>query len=234
MLITMVKENILQVKRRIEQACLRVKRDPASVMIVAVSKGRVVDEISQAIQAGIGDIGENRIQESLPKINDIRHTTYDIRVKWHMIGHLQTNKAKDAVKFFDLIQSVDSLRLAQEIDKQAGRAGKIQDILIEVKTSPEAAKFGIKPAEISGVIEKMSGLKNISIKGLMTIAPAVNKPEDARPYFRQLRELRDKINDIRYTIYDIRELSMGMTDDFEVAIEEGSTMVRIGRAIFQG
>jgi len=147
-----------------------------------------------------------------------------------LVGHLQTNKVKDAVRIFDLIQSVDSLRLAAEIDKQAAKINKIQDILIEIKTSPEATKFGLKPNAAIEVIKEIAQLKNINMKGLMTIAPLVDEPEKTRPYFRQLRELRDYL---RAMNYELGILSMGMTDDFEVAIEEGSNMVRIGRAIFE-
>jgi hypothetical protein len=150
-----------------------------------------------------------------------------------MVGHLQSNKAKEAVKIFDLIHSVDSLHLAQEINKQAANIGKIQDILIEIKTSPEATKFGLKPEEAVGVMQEITRLKNIKVKGLMTIAPLVDDPEGTRQYFRQLREIRDRIS------YELRTpsseliLSMGMTDDFEVAIEEGADMIRLGRAIFE-
>jgi pyridoxal phosphate enzyme (YggS family) len=151
-----------------------------------------------------------------------------------MVGHLQTNKVKDAVKIFGLIQSVDSLHLAREIDRQAAKINKIQDILIEVKTSPEATKFGLKPDEAVEVMKEIAELKNISIKGLMTIAPIVDNPGKTRPYFRLLRELRDKINELRTPNSELQTLSMGMTDDFEVAIEEGSNMVRVGRAIFEG
>jgi pyridoxal phosphate enzyme (YggS family) len=150
-----------------------------------------------------------------------------------MVGHLQTNKVKDALNLFDLIQSVDSLNLAQEIDRQAAKIHKIQDILIEVKTSPEATKFGLKPDETVEVIKEMAKLKNINIKGLMTIAPIVDNPEKTRPYFKTLRILKDKINSLTLTTYPLTLLSMGMTDDFEIAIEEGSNMVRIGRAIFE-
>jgi pyridoxal phosphate enzyme (YggS family) len=229
-----VRNNILRVKERIALACSRVSGDASSVKIIAVSKGRTAEQVLEAAEAGIGDIGENRVQEAGLKYHAVGATPYAVGVKWHMVGHLQTNKVKDAVTIFNLIHSVDSLRLAQEISRQAGRINKVQDILVEVKTSPEATKFGLKPDEITEVIEKMSELKNINVKGLMTIAPMADDPENARPYFRQLRELRDKINAIRNTQYAIRELSMGMTDDFEAAIEEGSTMVRIGRAIFEG
>ena len=149
-----------------------------------------------------------------------------------MVGHLQANKAKDAVRIFDLIHSVDSLRLAEELDKQAAKIDKLQDILIEVNTSGEAAKFGLKPGEVAGVIKDIAQLKNLNVRGLMTIAPIVDNPDAARPYFRNLKELSYKINELLPPNSKLQTLSMGMTDDFEVAIEEGSTMVRIGRGIF--
>lgn len=207
-------------------ACLRVLREPAEIKIVAVSKGRQVEEIMDAADFGLLDIGENRVQEASLKYSDKRLVIKGLPIKWHMIGHLQTNKVRDAVMIFDLIHSVDSLPLAYEVNKQAARIGKIQNILIEVKTSPEKSKSGFSPDEVSEGIDKISGLKNISVKGLMTI-PALtgSNPQDARPYFRVLREIRDKINN------DLL-LSMGMTDDFEIAIEEGADIIRIGRAIF--
>ncbi|MFH1458630.1 MAG: YggS family pyridoxal phosphate-dependent enzyme [Candidatus Omnitrophota bacterium] len=151
-----------------------------------------------------------------------------------MVGHLQTNKVKQAVKIFDLIHSVDSTRLAQEIDKQAAKIGKTQEILIEVKTSTEATKFGFLPDETADAVKEISRLKNIKLQGLMTIAPLVTNPEEARPCFRTLRELRDEISKLGIWNLEFGILSMGMSDDFEVAIEEGTTMVRIGRAVFEG
>lgn len=229
----MIKENVLEVRRRIEAACLRAKRDPETVKLVAVSKGRSIEQIKEAHLAGIVDFGENKVQEALLKYGE------KLAVKWQMVGHLQTNKAKEAVKIFELIHSVDSLRLAEEIDKQAAKINKIQNILIEVKTSPEATKFGIEPEEVFDFIKIAQQLENIAIKGLMTIAPIVNNPEESRPYFRKLKELKDKIDQAPSTLPDRQAgkhlapiLSMGMTDDFEIAVEEGSEIVRIGRAIF--
>lgn len=226
----MIRENVLEVRKRISAACLRVKRDPAAVKLIAVSKNRNIAEIKDAVLAGITDLGENRVQEAIGKYEVFKGNPAPIQ--WHMVGHLQTNKVKEAVRIFDLIQSVDSMRLAKEIDKQAARINKIQDILLEVKTSPEAAKFGVKPNAAAGVIKEISELKNINIKGLMTIAPVGSNPEQARPYFRELKDLRDKINLSSVPRSPLSILSMGMTDDFEVAIEEGSDMVRIGRAVF--
>jgi pyridoxal phosphate enzyme (YggS family) len=229
----MIQENILKVGERISLACAKINQNPEQITIVCVSKNRTKEEIKEAIEAGITDIGENRVQEALLKYNELTSKRDNARrIKWHMVGHLQTNKVKDAVKIFDLIQSVDSLHLAEEIDKQAAKINKIQDILIEVKTSPEATKFGLQLEVVIEVIKGITKLKNLNIKGLMTIAPIVDNPEKARPYFRLLRELGDKINESRITNHESRILSMGMTDDFEVAIEEGANMVRLGRAIF--
>jgi pyridoxal phosphate enzyme (YggS family) len=236
----MIEDNILKIRQRTAQACAEAGRDPGHITIIAVSKGRGVDEIRQVAAAGISDIGENKVQEALLKYNELAANQgtcepANLRtIRWHMVGHLQTNKVKDALKLFSLIHSVDSLHLAREIDKQACRVNKIQDILIEVKTSEEATKFGFKPEETIGVIKELTQLKNINITGLMTIAPLVDNPQKARIYFRMLRELKDKINELRVTDYELRILSMGMSDDFEVAIEEGSNLVRLGRAIFAG
>jgi len=229
-----IKESIFKVKERITLACAKVHRDPNSITIVAVSKGRTTEQIEEALESGITEIGENRVQEAIIKYTKHQApSTKHQAVKLHMVGHLQTNKAKEAVEIFDLIQSVDSLRLAQEIDKQAAKINKVQEILIEVNTSGEATKFGIKPEDTIKVIKEIIKFKNINIKGLMTIAPLVDNSEKTRKYFRALKELRDNINyELRTMNYELNLLSMGMTDDFEVAIEEGANMVRIGRAIF--
>ncbi len=221
----MIKENVLRVREAV----------PAGVTIVAVSKGRSIEEIKEVIEAGITDIGENKVQEALKKFSSrLTGSPANPQTKLHMVGHLQSNKAKDAVKIFDLIHSVDSLPLASEIDRQASKINKIQNILIEIKTSPEATKFGFKPGEANTAIEKISTFKNLKIKGLMTIAPIVDDPEKTRPYFRILRELKDKINALQITPFALDILSMGMTDDFRIALEEGSNMLRLGRAIFAG
>ena len=235
----MIRENILRIRERIALACSRSGQDPDSITIVAVSKGRIPEEIKEVLGSGITDIGENRVQEAVPKHAQLSALPAGKAGKWHMVGHLQTNKVKEAVNIFDLIHSVDSLRLAEEIDKQAARLNKVQDILIEVKTSEEATKFGIEPEQAIKAIEDMARLKNISIRGLMTIAPFGVIPhghssESARPYFRTLRELKDRIHTLYAKRYTLDILSMGMTDDFEVAIEEGANMLRLGRAIFEG
>lgn len=224
----MVKDNIIEILKRISLVCSKINRDPNTITIVAVTKGRSLEQIKQVVQAGITDIGENKVQEALLKYRLLS------TIKWHMVGHLQSNKAKDAVRIFDLIQSVDSLHLAAEINKHAAKINKIQDILIEIKASHEATKFGLNPDEAVKVIKEITEFKNINIKGLMTIAPIVDNPQKARPYFRMLKELRDKIVSLSTMDNELLTLSMGMTDDFEVAIEEGSNMVRLGRAIFEG
>jgi pyridoxal phosphate enzyme (YggS family) len=217
----MITDNVQRVKARIAQACRRVNRDPAGVALVAVTKGRPVEDILQVLEAGIFDIGENKVQEARLKYLQLSINDRHVPPKWHMIGHLQANKVKDAVRIFDLIHSVDSLDLAQEIDKQAAKIQKCQNILIEVKTSPEATKYGINPSELPGLIDAVAQLKHVRLLGLMTMAPAGENPEQARPYFRTLRNTGRSV------------LSMGMSDDFEIAIEEGATIVRIGRALFE-
>ena len=193
--------------------------------LICVTKQASIEQMEEALAAGATVFGENRVQDALKKYEIIGD-----KVKWNLIGHLQTNKAKDAVKMFSLIHSVDSLHLAEEIDKQAAKINKTQDILIQVSTSGEESKFGIRPEEVDDLLKKLLAYRHISIKGFMTIAPEVDDPEAVRPYFRALRELRDRVNQSFNTQY--RVLSMGMTNDFEIAIEEGSTMVRVGRAIF--
>lgn len=218
----MISENVQKVKARIEAACRRVNRDPAGVILVAVTKGRPVEDILQVLDAGILDIGENRVQEAAGKYEDIlRRAPAPQLVRWHMIGHLQTNKAREAVRIFSLIHSVDSLRLAQEIDRQAARAGKIQDILLEVKTSPEETKYGISPGEFEAVARDISRLSHVRLRGAMTMAPQGQNAGSSRPYFSIVRRLGQQV------------VSMGMSDDFEVAIEEGATIVRVGRLLFE-
>ena len=240
----MIKDNIRKVKERIASVCSKIGSDPSDISIIAVTKGRGIEQIKEACDAGLAEIGENKVQEALLKYNELSQPqagkpsaeTIDYRpstIKWHMIGHLQTNKAKVAVNIFDLIQSVDSLQLASEINKQAGKINKVQDILIEVNVSAETSKFGLKPDEVIDNIKAITQLANINIKGLMTVAPIVDNPEKVRPYFRVLNGLKDEINRLMADSCKLSILSMGMTDDFEIAIEEGANMVRLGRAIFE-
>ena len=222
----MIQENLKKIREKNELACKKAKRSSEEITIVAVTKQVSIDQIREVLKLGIKDIGENRIQEAVLKHNAIG----SVGIKWHLVGHLQTNKVKEAVKIFDLIHSVDSIRVAEEIDKQASNINKIQDILVQVNASLEASKFGIKPQEAIEIIKEIAKLKNLNIKGLMTVAPIVDNPEQARPYFRMLRELKDRINQL--TNNQLTILSMGMTDDYQVAIEEAATMIRLGRAIF--
>lgn len=231
----MIKENILEVRERITGACLKDKRDPRQIAVIAVTKSRLPAQIKEAIDYGITDIGENRIQEAAAKYQQLMNSASTLAdIKWHMVGHLQTNKTKEAVRIFDLIHSVDTLRLVREIDREAGNINKVQNILIQINVSGEASKFGIKPEEAGAFIKEAVKFSNVQVRGLMTIAPIVGNPEEARPCFRLLREIRDNINKSQITTCVLEFLSMGMSDDFEVAVQEGSNMVRIGRAIFEG
>lgn len=240
----MIQENLKKIREKNELACKKAKRSSEEITIVAVTKQVSIDQIREVLKLGIKDIGENRIQEAVLKHNAIG----SVGIKWHLVGHLQTNKVKEAVKIFDLIHSVDSIRVAEEIDKQASNINKIQDILVQVNASLEASKFGIKPQEAIEIIKEIAKLKNLNIKGLMTVVPIVDDPEKTRPYFRMLRELKDRINQLilrqaqdtslkdteqsRSANNQLTILSMGMTDDYQVAIEEAATMIRLGRAIF--
>ena len=207
------------------EAC---NRSAASVRLIAVSKTMPTAVVEKAIEAGVTDLGENYIQEAREKMNALAMHP----VRWHFIGHLQSNKAKYAVRMFDLIHSVDSMKLAIELDKYAKKIDKIQPVLVQVNVAQEASKSGIAFEATSHLLNEMSQLENISVKGLMTMPPYFNAPDKVRPFFSALRELRDQIK--REDIHNIfmEELSMGMTGDFEVAIQEGATMVRIGTAIF--
>jgi pyridoxal phosphate enzyme (YggS family) len=216
----MIKENIEKVYRQIEDVCARRKIPAGKITVLVVTKGRSIPEIQQVLNAGISRLAENRVQEAMAKYRLVTGA------QWQMVGHLQTNKVKQALQIFDLIHSVDSLRLAEEIDKEAAKIGKIQDLLLEVKTSAEPAKYGFIPQQLAAAVDGITKLKHLRVKGLMTIAPAVKDPEQARPFFRQLKELRDRFNPDWL-------LSMGMSDDFRVAIEEGADIVRLGRIIFQ-
>lgn len=219
-----IKDNVDKLRMQIESAATRTERNPDEITIVAVSKEFPVERIEEAIACGIRIIGENRVQEAGRKYSAIGD-----RVDWHMVGHLQTNKVKEALKIFDMIQSLDSLRLAEEIEK---RAGKPIDCLIEVNTSKEPTKFGISPNQVFDFYESIAKFKKIDVQGLMTIGPgwAIEDPEASRPCFRMLRDLRDEMSQEFDRPFPI--LSMGMTADFEVAIAEGSTMIRVGTAIF--
>jgi pyridoxal phosphate enzyme (YggS family) len=223
---TPISSNIDAIKQRIALAALRADRDPLSIKLMAVTKTVGQERILKAIEAGLTMLGENYVQEAKDKIAAIGD-----QAQWHMIGHLQTNKAKYAVKLFDFVHSVDRLELAQELDKRAGQINRKLNILIEVN-SGEESKSGIEKTQALELVRHVAVLPNLSVRGLMTMAPYSNNPENSRPYFKALHDLRDDINRAGITNIQMDELSMGMTDDFEVAIEEGATIVRIGRAIF--
>lgn len=224
----MIKDNLETIHTRIKMAAEKCGRDPGTVRLVAVSKTMPREKLVQAVEAGVRTLGENYVQEAREKFNDL----YTLPVSWHFIGHLQSNKAKYVVKIFDLIHSVDSLKLAREINKQAEKINKIQDILIQVNISQETTKSGTRTEQTLEIVQRISRLENVSVRGLMTMPPFFNAPERVQPYFKALRELRDLIKEKDIPNVFMDELSMGMTGDFEAAIQEGATLVRIGTAIF--
>lgn len=224
----MIKENLESIRFRMKAAAEACGRRPEEVRLVAVSKTMPKEKLVAAVAAGVETLGENYVQEAREKFNDL----YTLPVSWHFIGHLQSNKAKYVVKIFDLIHSVDSLKLAREIDKQAKKVNKIQDVLIQVNISEEATKSGTRVERTLEIIQDIGLLENVAIKGLMTMPPYFNAPERVQPFFKALRELRDRIKEENISNVSMAELSMGMTGDFEVAIQEGATLVRIGTAIF--
>jgi PLP dependent protein len=213
-----IRDNAAAVRARIAAACARAGRDPAEVTLVAVTKVFPADYVEHAIAAGLTDIGENRVQEARDKKPLVRGSA-----RWHLIGHLQSNKAKDAVRLFDVIQTVDSLDLAQKIARAAEAAGKRQEVLLQVNIGNEEQKSGAERADVPALVEALRGIDALDLRGLMAIPPA-GAAEETRRYFRELRALRDRVG--------VEQLSMGMSEDFEVAIEEGATIVRVGRAIF--
>jgi len=226
----MIQQRYDAVMDRIQRAASTCGRSPEAVRLVAVSKTQPAERVLDAIRAGMRVFGENYVQEARAKIDRVSDET----VSWHFIGHLQTNKAKYAVPIFDLIHSVDSLKLAREIDKQARKTGKKQKILIQVNLSGELSKSGIDPqhADVEDLVSHIALLQNVSLCGLMTMPPFFDDPQKARPYFRQLRLLGERIRKQATPGVSMDELSMGMTGDFEAAIEEGATLVRVGTAIF--
>lgn len=217
-----------EIHQRMADAAVACGRSPETVKLVAVSKTVNADRVAVAIDAGVSILGENYIQEAREKFNALS----DRSVHWHFIGHLQSNKAKYAVRMFDLIHSVDSFKLANALDKAARKIGKVQDILIQVNISGEETKTGIDETDAIDLLTRIADLENVRVNGLMTLPPFFDSPEEARPFFRQLAQLTRKIEDRNISGVQMKDLSMGMTGDFEVAIEEGATLVRIGTAIF--
>jgi pyridoxal phosphate enzyme (YggS family) len=222
-----IEANILNIRQRIAAAAARAGRDPSGIRLMAVSKTVEPERIRSALDAGITLLGENYVQEAREKISAVGRSA-----EWHMIGHLQTNKAKYVVHLFDWIHSVDRLDLARELDKRAGGHNRLLNVLIEVNVSGEASKNGAQPSGVPELVRQISTLPNLAVRGLMTMPPYSDNPENSRPYFQALRRLRDEINAAAVPNVRMDELSMGMTDDFEVAIEEGATIIRVGRAIF--
>ena len=223
-----VAENIRRVRDVIEDTAVKAGRNPSEVRLMAVTKTVEDDRILEAIEAGVDIIGENYVQEGKRKVERLGKRG----VEWYLIGYLQSNKAKYAVRIFDMIHSVDRSSLAQEIDRRAGMAGSVAKVLVEVNLSGEATKGGVKKDEALALIREMAKLENLSVRGLMTMPPWFDAPEQARPYFAALRELRDRVVAEKIGNVLMEELSMGMTGDYRVAVEEGATIVRVGRGIF--
>jgi pyridoxal phosphate enzyme (YggS family) len=221
---SIIKENLLKVMERIERTARRSGRDPKEIRLVAVSKTVGIAQIKEAIEAGVSILGENYVQEAQKKIELIGRS-----VAWHFIGHLQSNKAKYAVRLFDMIHSLDSFPLAEELNRRAEKEGRSIKVMIEVKLSEEATKFGTEEGKALDLAKRIIDLKYLSFEGLMTMPPYFDLPEMSRPYYIRLKELRERME--RESI-PVKELSMGMSNDFEIAIEEGATYVRVGTAIF--
>lgn len=223
----MITENIMQVQKNIGKACQKAGRNPEEVTLIAVSKTKPVPMLKEAYQAGSLDFGENKVQEIMDK-----YPMLPKDIRWHMIGHLQRNKVKYIVDKVSLIHSVDSLRLAEEISRQAGKKQAELDILVEINIAQEESKFGVSRAEAAQLVEEIAKLPYIHVKGLMAVAPFVEYPEENRKYFRQIKELSVDIEKKNIDNVSMSVLSMGMTNDYMVAVEEGATMVRVGTGIF--
>lgn len=223
----MIHENLKSVEKRIEEACKRAGRDRSEVTLIAVSKTKPVSDVEEAMKDGIVDFGENKVQEIVDKYEAIEK-----KLNWHMIGHLQRNKVKYIVDKVCLIHSVDSIRLAEQIDHEAAKKNLVCPILIEVNVAGEESKFGVSTEEALPLIQEISKLNHVKVEGLMTIAPFVDNPEENRVHFKTLKNLQVDIKSKNIDNVSMDILSMGMTGDFEVAIEEGATMVRVGTGIF--
>ena len=223
----MVKENLEAVERRVAAACVRAGRSRDEVTLIAVSKTKPVELIRQVMAEGVVDFGENKVQEMCGKMEEIQEP-----LRWHLIGHLQRNKVKYVVDRAFLIHSVDSLRLAEEIEKEAAKRDLTCPILVEINIGDEESKTGTQKEEAVELVKQIAALPHVKVRGLMCVPPFADDPEDSRGYFRQLRALQEEIRALELPGVEMKELSMGMTGDFEVAIEEGATFVRVGTAIF--
>jgi pyridoxal phosphate enzyme (YggS family) len=217
--------NLEAVRGRVENACRRAERAPSSVLLLPVSKGHPPDAVNEISRLGLKIIAENKVQEAKAKI-----PLCSGNIRWHMVGHLQTNKCRDAVALFDMIQSVDSIHLAEEIQKRAEQAAREMPILLEVNLAGEASKFGYRPDQVLKEVPEINRLARLEIQGLMTVPPWGPSPEKVRPYFQRLRELKQECEQILGA--PLPHLSMGMSSDFEIAIEEGATIIRVGTALF--
>jgi pyridoxal phosphate enzyme (YggS family) len=225
----MLIDNINTIYKRIAHAAMKAGRDPHDVRLVAVTKLVDAGLVCEAVDAGLREFGENRVQEVREKVLRLREEIPGSPLAWHLIGHLQKNKVAAAVELFDLIHSVDSPELVEVINKRAEKIGKRQRVLVQVKLSDEESKYGSPKENVLPLLELIRGMKNVKVEGLMTVPPFFDNPEVVRPYFRKLSVLRDYAEEEGFVL---PELSMGMSNDFEVAIEEGATIVRIGTAIF--
>ena len=224
----MISENLSQIKRRIIEAAKRAGRDPSGVRLLAVTKEQSDVTVAEGIQAGMTLLGENKVQEASSKIEALGRNG----LEWHFIGRLQKNKVKFIFDLFDLIHSVDSLALAEAIHKTAQKIGSYMPVLLQINISGEESKLGIDPLDLPQEIERVAKLEGVKIKGLMTIPPYTSDPENSRPYYARLRELRDTCSSLNIPRICLDELSMGMSNDYEVAIEEGATLVRVGTGLF--
>jgi len=224
-----IEHNLKEIRNKIKMAARKSNRSSRDITLVAVTKTVKVEEIKKALAMGVTNIGENRIQEALEKYEALK----GYNVKWHMIGYLQSNKAKYAVKFIDLVHSLDRISLAKELNKRAARLNRVMDVLIQVNIAKDENKFGLAPEEVEDfMLHVAEEYESLKIKGLMTVVPYVENPEEVRPYFRQMSQMFKKYKNLGFKNIEMKHLSMGMTNDFEVAIEEGANMVRIGSGIF--
>ncbi|MFO7987897.1 MAG: YggS family pyridoxal phosphate-dependent enzyme [Desulfotignum sp.] len=225
---TTIQDNLTAIREQIDAAAAACGRNPADIILVGVSKKHSVEKMLQAIDAGLTDLGENYIQEAVDKIEAIGET----KACWHFIGHLQSNKARFAVQYFDLIHTVDKVKLAKEIDKQAKKINKCQKILLQVNIGEEDTKFGADAEQMVDLARAVTEFEHLKLQGLMCMPPYFDDPEAARPYFQHLAQIREKILDAGVDAEAVRHLSMGMSHDFAAAIQEGATLVRVGTAIF--
>ncbi|MCD4784210.1 MAG: YggS family pyridoxal phosphate-dependent enzyme [Candidatus Eremiobacteraeota bacterium] len=226
-MLSKINENLGNIKERIKASAEKSGRNAQDIILVAVSKTFPVEYIEEVYRSGVREFGENYIQESIEKIDHL-----DISARWHFMGHLQANKVRTAVKYFPVIQSIDSRKLLKRINQIAGEEGKKPDVLIEVNLVGEESKFGVDPSEVYPILDDAQSYENVKVCGLMLLPPFYDDPEKNRINFRKLKQMADEIDKKDYSNWKNKYLSMGMTDDFEIAIEEGSNMVRIGRAIF--